>query len=174
MILEQNLHFLRQGRDLLSTLEAQLYAEHEPGRSPIGAHMRHCVDYYRCFLEGLETGKIDYDARERDPDLESQPHAASQALDDISGRLAALDPADFFRVLEVKVDTPEDAMFTWSRSTMLRELQFLVGHTVHHYALIGFLLRQKGIDPGDDFGVAPSTLEYRSTMGRSTVGVGAS
>ena len=165
MILEQNLHFLRQGRDLLSTLDAELYAEHEPGRSAIGAHLRHCVDYYRCFLRGLKSGKIDYDARERDPDLESDPRAALLALEDVAERLGTLETTDFFRVLEVKVDTPEGATFTWSRSTTLRELQFLVGHTVHHYALIGFLLRQKGIDPGGDFGVAPSTLKYRSAVG---------
>jgi hypothetical protein len=52
----------------------------------------------------------------------------------------------------------------WSRSTAARELQFLVSHTVHHYALIAFILRANGIDPGADFGVAPSTLAHRKSQ----------
>ena len=42
-----------------------------------------------------------------------------------------------------------------------RELLFLISHTVHHFALIAFMLRSFGIEPGDKFGVAPSTLRYR-------------
>jgi hypothetical protein len=40
-------------------------------------------------------------------------------------------------------------------------LQFLLSHTVHHFALMALILRAQGADPGDDFGVAPSTLEHR-------------
>ena len=46
----------------------------------------------------------------------------------------------------------------WSQSSLQRELQFLVSHSVHHYALIRELLRQSGFDAGEGFGVAPSTL----------------
>jgi hypothetical protein len=35
---------------------------------------------------------------------------------------------------------------------------------VHHYALIGALLRVQGVDPGAEFGVAPSTLEHRRQL----------
>ncbi|MBP6670575.1 MAG: hypothetical protein KA180_14065, partial [Gemmatimonadales bacterium] len=49
----------------------------------------------------------------------------------------------------------------WSDSSVKRELQFLVSHTVHHYALIKELLRREGFDPGAEFGVAPSTLQAR-------------
>lgn len=165
MILEQNLHFLRQGLELLATLDAEVYAAGREGRSPVGAHLRHCVDYYRCFLRGLGSGRVDYDAREREGALETDPGAAAAALGEIAGRLSTLGPRDYSRVLEVKVDTPAAADDAWSRSSLARELQFLVSHTVHHYALIGLLLRQHGIDPGDEFGVAPSTLEYRRAVG---------
>lgn len=164
MIVEQNLYFLRQGLELLSCLDADLYAARDGGRSPIGAHLRHCVDYYRCLLAGLDSGRVDYDARQRDPVLESDPRAAGDALREIAGRVAAIAPEDFTRVLEVKVDAPDECPYAWNRSTLGRELRFLVSHTVHHYALIAIMLRERGVDPGDDFGVAPSTLEYRRSV----------
>jgi len=37
---------------------------------------------------------------------------------------------------------------------------FLLSHTVHHYALISVALKLQGIDPGEEFGIAPSTLRY--------------
>ena len=48
----------------------------------------------------------------------------------------------------------------WSRSSIARELQSLLSHTVHHYAFIAVALRLQGVEPASDFGVAPSTLEY--------------
>jgi hypothetical protein len=51
-----------------------------------------------------------------------------------------------------------DGEADWSQSSLKRELQFLVSHTVHHYALIKELLRRTGFDAGTEFGVAPSTI----------------
>lgn len=164
LIVKQNLHLLRQGLELLSTLDADLYAAHDGGRSPIGAHLRHCIDYYRCLLRGLDSGRVDYDARQRDPELESDPRAAVRALRELADQLSAVDPNDFSKALQVKVDTPAESPWAWNGSTLGRELRFLVSHTVHHYALIGMLLREYGVEPGDEFGVAPSTLEYRRTV----------
>jgi uncharacterized damage-inducible protein DinB len=45
-----------------------------------------------------------------------------------------------------------------------RELQFLASHTLHHYALIAALLRLQGVEPGEEFGVAPGTLEHRRRL----------
>ena len=53
---------------------------------------------------------------------------------------------------------------SWQRSTIALELRFLASHTVHHYALIASLARDLGIEPGDQFGVAPATLEYWATQ----------
>ncbi len=166
MIIEQNLHFLRQGVDLLDSLAAEAYASSTDGRSAVGAHLRHCIDYYRCFLRGLENGRIDYDARERDPRIESEPEVAKAALLEIAARLDGLAPAALERAAEIRVDTPANAPeeMAWCRSTFARELRFLNSHTVHHYALIALLLRQRGIEVSADLGVAPSTLEYRRTV----------
>ena len=59
-------------------------------------------------------------------------------------------------------DNPE-----FSRSSVLRELQFLVSHTVHHYAIIKLHLQLQGCDTARlvSFGVAPSTQSYRQRTG---------
>lgn len=157
----RNIHFLLQGQDLLASLDRETYAASNGGRSPIGAHVRHVVDYYRCFLRGLESGRVDYDARERDPGIEADPERASAAIQDLVDRFKGLDRDGREKPLQIKVDTREDEDLVWSRSTVARELQFLVSHTVHHYALIAMQLRQQGIDPGKSLGVAPSTLEHQ-------------
>ena len=49
---------------------------------------------------------------------------------------------------------------SWSNSSVNRELQFLIGHTVHHYALVAFILRVQDFSPPEDFSVTPSTLKH--------------
>lgn len=165
IVTEQNIRFLRQGVELLSTLEAAVFAETGLGgqRGSIGAHLRHCIDYYRCFVRGREAARIDYDARERDPRIEVEPLAAAAAVESLIGDLERLSPRDFDQPVEVKVDAAawHDPSLVWSRSSVGRELQFLLSHTVHHYALIAMILRSRGLVPPEDFGVAPSTLEHR-------------
>jgi hypothetical protein len=81
-------------------------------------------------------------------------------LEDTVEALAALPPNLEDRPLIVRegvrrrVDQP---------SSVGRELLFLSSHTVHHWALVAALLRHQGIEPGVEFGVAPSTLDHRRT-----------
>jgi hypothetical protein len=106
------------------------------------------------------SARVDYDARGRDPELERRPELALQRIDATVAALERLAPSAAPRELEVSVDCGEAVRGRASRSSLARELQFLVSHTVHHYAVIALLLRARGIEPGRDFGVAPSTLKY--------------
>ena len=161
--LDQNLELLRQGLDLLERIDDDTYrAADDPAEagSGVGPHLRHCVDAYECLLCGLGQGRVDYDARRRDAGVESDRRAGVAALDELAANLSLLADRDPDTELRVQADTPADAPGAWSRSTLRRELQFLVGHTVHHYALVAMILRRRGIEPGRDFGVAPSTLRH--------------
>ena len=65
---------------------------------------------------------------------------------------------------EVFSDDGEDA--EWSQTSVRRELQFLLSHTIHHYALIVAIAVRHGIvDFPEGFGVAPSTLNYKLVQG---------
>ncbi len=163
MIAAQNVYFIEQGRALLRNLDDNLFCRAANGQSGVGAHLRHVIDCFRCFQRGLADGRVDYDSRQRDPLLEQDRKIADGALAEISQALNNLGADDAARRLEVKVDTVawEDPALHWHVSSLGRELQFLLSHTVHHYALIALLLRQQGFEPGADFGVAPSTLEFQ-------------
>ena len=164
----QNLYFLHQGRQLIDQLDDHLFSEPPSGLSTasVGAHLRHAIDCFRCFLLGLEQGRIDYDARQRQTTIETDRTTADAALADLVCALEELDGRSPEEPLEVKVDAAawEDSGQHWHRSTLGRELQFLLSHTVHHYALIALILRGHGFDPGADFGVAPSTLEHQRKL----------
>lgn len=158
-----NVILLRQGLNLLGQLDDELYARvsSEITQACIGAHLRHCLDFYDAFLRDIERGKIDYDLRERNELVETNRFAASAKISDAIALLQKLsaDGPDRDLLVKLEGEQAEDPA-AWSRSSIRRELQFLLSHTVHHYALIAMLLRAQGFHPAKDFGVAPSTLKY--------------
>lgn len=166
------LSVLDQGTRLVEGLEAETYARcPEPlSTAAVGAHLRHCLDFVQALVRGLETGTIDYDAREREPAIETDPEAALARFARLRRDVARLQssPLDPAAALRVRMDAPEGAPeeLSWSRSSVGRELGLVMSHTVHHYALIAMTLRHFGVDPGPDFGVAPSTLAYWKAEGR--------
>lgn len=159
-----NIAALRQGLELFERLGPERYAATLPelSSSGVGGHFRHVHDYYRCLLAGLAVGRIDYDARRRDGRFECELAHAAREIGDCIGRLAELRAEDARREVWVRMDAQpqeheEDA---WCRSTLARELRFLLSHTIHHYALIRVLLRASGVECEESFGVAASTLAY--------------
>lgn len=161
---EDNAGCLRQIAALLERLADADYATGHPaaGASGSGAHLRHCLDHYDRFLAGLKSGRIDYDARARDQRTEKQRAIAQERIATIVQELLALPAHAGAITVEVKMDSG-DAV-GWTRSTIARELQFLLSHTVHHCALMAFILRVRGVDVDRDFGVAPSTLRNRQAQ----------
>jgi len=160
-VLAANLHCLEQAIELLGRLPAGAYARVESRHAKTaGPHLRHVLDHYSSFLSGLPDLRVDYDARERDIRLESEIPFAIDRLREILGGLVLVD----LELLELPIDVrleaggPEDEQ--WSRSTVRRELQFLLSHTVHHFALIAMVLERHGVPVAEDFGVAPSTLKH--------------
>ncbi|MGH9799856.1 MAG: DinB family protein [Blastocatellia bacterium] len=157
-----NIHLLEQGANLLAQLDDQLYLSAPAGisKSGIGGHLRHCLDFYDGFLRGVKAGKVNYDLRERNELIEKDRFVAMTKIRETVDRLNEVsdsDDSDLLVKLEGEQAQSESA---WSRSSINRELQFLLSHTVHHYALIAVLLRLQGFQPSPDFGVAPTTLKF--------------
>lgn len=166
-ITADNIHFLEQAATLMGLLSNRLYAE--PPRialSPVGAHLRHCLDLYSSFLEGFPAGRIDYDARARDPRLETDREFALATIQRLIRELEACQAEAQDGALQVAMDrgAGEQGERAFTTSSVRRELQFLRSHTVHHYALIAAVLRLHNFEPPADFGVAPATLTYRRQL----------
>jgi len=160
-----NITYLRQGIALVERLDEEQFTQftHTSDLCPggkVGAHFRHCLDFYDSFLVGLGSGRIDYDDRKRDPSSESDPVSAAERFQEIVRALEAIPEQDGDRPLSVRGDGSPEGDTGWFRSTVGRELQFLLSHTIHHFALIGFMLRAEGFEIDASFGVAPSTLRY--------------
>ena len=159
-ILEQ----LDQGKELIHRIGDDLYqrrpAVHMP---PVGAHFRHYIDFYDRFFEGVALGRIDYDARIRQKELETDRRVALICLAEVQENVGCLDISTLGHEVLVSQDRhplPKDDPEAWSRSSVKRELQFLMGHTIHHHAIIGEILRLQGFEPDPSFGVSPSSLDF--------------
>jgi hypothetical protein len=159
----RNAAYLEQGIDLIERVSKELYSgTPREGVQGIGPHFRHIVDHYDSLLCGLTSGRVDYDDRERNARLEADPRAMLSKLRELCSRLRRLGQGAHAEQLLVAMDCGEEEGLerAWSASTVLRELQFLVSHTVHHYAMIGRILAACGFAVSADFGMAPSTLRY--------------
>lgn len=152
---------LEEGMRLLERLDDEVYAKTSvlSPRGSVGGHLRHCLDFYRSFLNGLNSGRIDYNSRQRDPLIETD---RSYAIHEIRHLLEELrENLSIFRIAPILISTEEGSgRESWCGSSVVRELEFLRSHTIHHYSLMATLLRFEGIEPGEHFGVAPSTLRY--------------
>jgi uncharacterized damage-inducible protein DinB len=172
---DDNIRLLEQGLELLGALSDDAYvrSSHPEYTSGVGGHLRHCLDHYTNFLDGVEAGLVDYDARQRDARIENERGYATRVMERIIDGLRRLREIDSAAFVTIKMDGGDESETDnwWSPSSAQRELQFLLSHTVHHYALIALILRAQGIMPGPGFGVAPSTLRYQQSMS-SAAGVG--
>jgi uncharacterized damage-inducible protein DinB len=162
-LVADNVLLLERCAELIDTLPPELYGERDDrclGGS-IGAHVRHCLEHYGSFLAGLDAGQVDYEARARDRRLAEEPAGATAALRRTAALLArGLTFARMDRPLAVLAEgDASDGQAT--ASSIARELGFLLSHTIHHCALIAVLMRLRGLETPDGFGLAPATLRHR-------------
>lgn len=124
------------------------------GNASIGQHVRHIIELAQSLLQGYADGIINYDLRKRDLQLETEKDFAQQCIQKLSGTLCRPDKP----LLLVQGN---DTVNTLS-SFYYREIMYNTEHTIHHKALIRVALREMQLAlVDDDFGVAPSTIQYR-------------
>jgi hypothetical protein len=129
----------------------------------IGKHIRHSLDHFRAALDGASHGvPVEYDRRERNVPMESDPVAALSAIAALRGRLSSLGNDSLTTPLRVRVMLSGDGAEAELGSTLGRELAFAAHHAVHHHAMLGAIAAEFGIQTGAEFGKAPSTLTHES------------
>jgi hypothetical protein len=153
---------LLQGEALLESVTDSQYVEIAGPvfESTMGAHFRHNLDHYACFLEGLDSSVIDYAARTRRVQLERCRQSALRESRELREALQGLQTA------RTNLHLLTDGAFGRVRTltSAERELEFLLSHTVHHYAIVAVICRLLGIFVPPSFGVAPSTLRHRAAL----------
>jgi hypothetical protein len=129
-----------------------------PGVSgSVGGHVRHCLDHVRALERAIQTGVVDYDARERDALIEIDRTLAWSLLLSARRRVAVVPASVLARPVVVRTRLHAGMQAVEVLSSLEREVSFVIAHTIHHCATIAVLA---GVTPErlpDRFGIAPST-----------------
>ena len=154
-------HCIYQTQQLLELLSLEDYVLAVDGNSSIGAHVRHVLDRFHCFFNGLNKKMINYDARKRDPEIERNLAAAGFSIASIARRISDLSETEFHdQIISVQESVHHQGSSVAISSTVDRELMGLITHSTHHLAIIALLAKSMGYSIDPDFGKAPSTIVY--------------
>jgi uncharacterized damage-inducible protein DinB len=146
-------------RTMIERLDDIDYAMPAPGRTTggIGGHVRHCLDHVSALLAGTRTGLCAYDRRQRGTDVETSRTAAIDATTEAMIRLLQLDAATLESEVFVETQLEPGGAMVVTRSSVCREVAFLVSHTIHHTAIVAQMLHARGVEMTPRFGLAPAT-----------------
>lgn len=143
---------------LLQNIEATDYTfpVREMGNATIGQHVRHTIEIAQSLVNGYISGEINYEKRKRDLEIETSLKHASQNCKEL---ILLVNRGEKKLTL---VEETNDESFQ-IKTSYGRELHFVLEHTIHHMALIktGLNILKKDVTD-DSFGVAYSTIQYRS------------
>lgn len=151
-------HNLQRGIKLLNAIDESQYTNNSiaPYYSSIGIHMRHILDVFDCIFEGLASKKVDLAARKRNELAETKVNVGLAYFDEIIEKLEGLKNKNLNELVEVKDDLGLGVIT--ANYTMASALIQAHSHAIHHFASIGYIISQLGIElPDDDFGYNPTT-----------------
>ena len=108
-------------------------------------------------MNGIAERRIDYSNRERDVRVEKDRSYAIGRFEFAVRRLRSITDEIFESMLLVRseIDTGR-----WYASSVAREVEFVLSHTIHHHALIAEKMKCLGFSAPEGFGVSSSTLRY--------------
>jgi len=156
---------LEQLKNLAQNLTSEQYSRHLEllGGNTIGKHYRHIIECYQCMLNAKDC--INYDKRQRDPELEINNRAAATVLQDIIIHLNSIENIDLAYTYEADFSDSGPAPVSVA-TTIGRELAYNIEHAVHHMAIIQMVTKYyfPGTVLEPNFGVAASTRRYQQEI----------
>ena len=122
----------------------------------IGKHTRHIIELYQALLSGYNSGEVCYDNRKRDEKIEQEKNYAIEQLNILK---ELLEKPNKQLALSYQLGGNKVRI----ESNYYREIMYNLEHVIHHQALIKVaVLKNKNIQLCSEFGVAKSTIEYRT------------
>ena len=159
-IIQQNQSLIEQAIRLISNMQPLLYKQccEDVFASSIGQHMRHCIEHYdELFIAYTDKRVVRYHERPRNMEVETDSTVAANRLRFIHNQLERIGSEN------ISLEVSDGGTADPSKSSLARELEFLISHTVHHFALITVIANKLQIKVPEDFGIAPTTLKYRKS-----------
>lgn len=151
-------HNLNRGVRLLNSIDDNQYSDTSiaPYHSSIGGHIRHILDIFDCIFDGLECKQINLAARKRNELAETKTNVALDYFDRIISILKDLESSDLDQIVEVSDDLGKGVVI--QKYTLGSALIQAHSHAIHHFASLGYIISQLGIElPDEDFGYNPTT-----------------
>ncbi|MFK5958193.1 MAG: DinB family protein [Lutibacter sp.] len=149
---------LRRGIQLLKCISDKEYSNTTiaPYYSSIGGHMRHILDVFDCVFEGLDANKINLINRKRNELAENYTKNGIEYFNRIITDLQQSKAEDFNKIVKVTDDLGLGIVTAnYTLSAILIQAH---SHAIHHFASIGYIISQLGIQlPDEDFGFNPTT-----------------
>ncbi|MEO6286879.1 MAG: hypothetical protein ABIN80_05415 [Dyadobacter sp.] len=129
----------------------------------VGRHLRHILEFYDLAVRAGNTGKLNYDKRERNLLLENDPHEAISKMKELIALMRIM-KEDLVLKLEASYSSEERYNVNIT-TTFYRELLYNVEHAVHHMAIIAIAVKVdfQQIRLAENFGVAYSTVKHKET-----------
>ncbi len=126
----------------------------------VGKHIRHIVEFYQCLINGLAIGCIDYDERERNMLLETDPNYTLEIIKHLINNIVII------KDNELLLNVTYGDNFITIKTSFFRELAYNIEHTIHHLAIIkiGIKLHFPSLVLPEDLGVAHSTIKYQQQV----------
>ena len=153
--IEKNLY---RGVQLLNCISDAEYSNTTiaPYYSSIGGHMRHILDVFDCLFEGLKSNDVNLINRKRNELAENYTKNGIQYFEIIVSKLQTLKTEDFNKIINVTDDLGLGIVTAnYTLSAILIQAH---SHAIHHFASVGYIISQLGIQlPDDDFGFNPTT-----------------
>ena len=154
---------LERGISLLNAISNDQYSNTTiaPYYSSIGSHMRHILDVFDCIFDGLTNKKVDLIARKRNLIIELKTDEGINYFNETISKLKQLNPNEFINIIEVSDDLGNGIVIAYY--TIASVLIQAHSHAIHHFASIGYIISQLGIElPDVDFGFNPTTPKVKT------------
>jgi hypothetical protein len=133
-----------------------------PYYSSIGGHMRHILDVFDCIFDGLESNSINLINRKRNELAENYTTHGIDYFNATIEKLKCLNPTDFNKTVMVTDDLGLGVVS--ANYTLIAILIQAHSHAIHHFASVGYVIFQLGIQlPDEDFGFNPTTPKLNKT-----------
>jgi hypothetical protein len=157
IIIESTLKSLQKSQIILNHLSNSEFGNTSvpPYHSSIGSHIRHILDFYACIFSANTNNSIDLTNRSRNKEIEIDCRCAEDYLNSIIEHLnkAAFNMDETVIVIDdlglgmIEIPYTYGAVLAQANS-----------HTIHHYAIINYILDSLGVVIRDSkFGYNPTT-----------------